>query len=195
MQCTNRLLESNSTQPPVLNREDRKERKENSIQFSPSQKTTLGGLCVLCGSSDAEARKPCSFRVGGSREKGFRSTLGHRRSGMNRLTDVVVCLLAAVWFTASVGFAQGPEPVASRPNILVILVDDLGYGDLGSYGHPSIRTPNLDHLAEEGVRFTGFLLGGAGVFSGSRRLPHRPHSGSHRGLRLDPTRQRHASRI
>ena len=43
---------------------------------------------------------------------------------------------------------------AARPNVLVILCDDLGYGDLGCYGHPLIRTPNLDKLAGQGVRFT-----------------------------------------
>lgn len=44
----------------------------------------------------------------------------------------------------------------SRPNIVIILADDLGYGDLGCYGHPSIRTPNLDRMAAEGMRFTDF---------------------------------------
>ena len=43
-----------------------------------------------------------------------------------------------------------------RPNVVVILCDDLGYGDLGCYGHPYIRTPNLDRLAAEGIRFTSF---------------------------------------
>ncbi len=41
-----------------------------------------------------------------------------------------------------------------RPNFVIMVADDLGYGDLGSYGHPEIRTPNLDRLAEEGLRFT-----------------------------------------
>ncbi len=45
---------------------------------------------------------------------------------------------------------------AARPNIVVILADDLGYGDLGCYGHPIIRTPNLDRIAQEGMRFTQF---------------------------------------
>ncbi|MEU5879423.1 sulfatase-like hydrolase/transferase [Spirillospora sp. NPDC047279] len=43
---------------------------------------------------------------------------------------------------------------ARRPNFLVILGDDLGWADLGSYGSPDIRTPNLDRLAQQGVRFT-----------------------------------------
>ena len=41
-----------------------------------------------------------------------------------------------------------------RPNFLVILCDDLGYGDLGCYGHPAIQTPHLDRLAAQGVRLT-----------------------------------------
>ena len=45
------------------------------------------------------------------------------------------------------------------PNIVFILADDLGYGDLGSYGQAMIRTPRLDQMAEEGMRFTEFYAG------------------------------------
>jgi len=45
-------------------------------------------------------------------------------------------------------------PVPSRPNVVFILADDLGWGDLSCYGRPDYRTPNLDQLASQGVRFT-----------------------------------------
>src|SRR6516162_7761049 len=56
----------------------------------------------------------------------------------------------------------GPHPfagAAEKPNIVVILADDLGYGDLGCYGQKKIRTPNLDRLAADGVRFTQAYAG------------------------------------
>lgn len=45
-----------------------------------------------------------------------------------------------------------------RPNFLIMIADDLGYGDLGCYGHPHIRTPNIDRLAAEGLKFTHAFL-------------------------------------
>ncbi len=45
------------------------------------------------------------------------------------------------------------------PNIVLLFADDLGYGDLGTFGHPTIRTPNLDRLAAKGVKFTNFYSG------------------------------------
>lgn len=46
-----------------------------------------------------------------------------------------------------------------RPNVLILFADDLGYGDLSSYGHPTIHTPNLDKLAGNGIRFTQWYSG------------------------------------
>jgi len=44
----------------------------------------------------------------------------------------------------------------SRPNIVLILADDLGYGELGAYGQELIETPNIDALAQSGMKFTSF---------------------------------------
>ena len=44
----------------------------------------------------------------------------------------------------------------NRPNFIIFFADDMGYGDLDCYGHPNIRTPNLNQMASEGVRLTSF---------------------------------------
>lgn len=56
------------------------------------------------------------------------------------------------------GVICGSTPItaAELPNVVVLLADDLGYGDLGCFGHPTIRTPNLDKMAAEGMKFTNF---------------------------------------
>ncbi len=56
---------------------------------------------------------------------------------------------------------------AKQPNFIIIFVDDLGYGDLGCYGSPNIRTPRIDRMADEGIRFTNFYVGSS-VCSASR---------------------------
>ncbi len=49
------------------------------------------------------------------------------------------------------------QPAPDRtPNIVIIFADDLGYGDLSTYGHPTIRTPRLDQMAQEGLKLTAF---------------------------------------
>jgi len=66
-------------------------------------------------------------------------------------------ILAVLAFTG--GSAAGTG-MARAPNIVLILADDLGYADLGCYGNARVRTPNLDALAAEGVRFTDFHSNG-----------------------------------
>ncbi len=66
--------------------------------------------------------------------------------------------LAALFFLAAAFFALS-SAADDRPNILIFLTDDQGYGDLGSYGHPLIRTPRIDQLAAEGMRLTSFVTG------------------------------------
>ena len=50
-------------------------------------------------------------------------------------------------------------PAQSRPNIIFVFIDDMGYGDLSCYGNPNVRTENIDRLASEGIRFEQFYVG------------------------------------
>ncbi|MBM3875027.1 MAG: hypothetical protein FJ382_15105, partial [Verrucomicrobia bacterium] len=62
-----------------------------------------------------------------------------------------------VWLGLCWPEAQGAE--RRPPNIIVILADDLGYGDLGCFGQKQLKTPRLDAMAAEGMRFTQFYAG------------------------------------
>lgn len=70
----------------------------------------------------------------------------------------IACLVASVSSNAA---AQAGTRATTRPNVVLILMDDLGYGDIGSYGVKDARTPNLDRLAREGVRLTDAYANGA----------------------------------
>jgi N-acetylgalactosamine-6-sulfatase len=88
----------------------------------------------------------------------------------------IACLLMLSFAGTCFGQAAG------RPNVIFILADDLGWGDLGCYGHPQIRTPNLDRLASEGTLFTQFYVCGSvcspsrcAFFTGQYPARHRIH--------------------
>jgi arylsulfatase A-like enzyme len=70
----------------------------------------------------------------------------------------LLCVSSLCVLCASVVRAEGPEP-GRKPNIVFILADDLGYGDLGCYGQEQIRTPRIDRMASEGMRFTQCYAG------------------------------------
>jgi arylsulfatase A len=57
---------------------------------------------------------------------------------------------------AGAAFTSAKADQSPAPSIVILLADDLGYGDLGCYGHPTIRTPNLDRMASEGLKFTQY---------------------------------------
>lgn len=72
----------------------------------------------------------------------------------NQFATYIRCLLMLITGVLVLAGSAAARP----PNIVIILADDLGYGDLGCYGHPTIRTPNLDRMAGEGMRFTDFYV-------------------------------------
>jgi N-acetylgalactosamine-6-sulfatase len=91
---------------------------------------------------------------------------------------VLTCACACCGHAA----AAAGQPAPPRPNIIFILADDLGWGDLGCYGHPHIKTPHLDRLAREGTLFTHFYVNGSvcspsrcAFFTGQYPARHRIH--------------------
>jgi arylsulfatase A-like enzyme len=82
-----------------------------------------------------------------------------RRTQSLALIVATAVLAVTVALTTTMAAADELAASSSRPNIVFILADDLGYGDLGCYGQTKIRTPNIDRLAREGMRFTDFYAG------------------------------------
>src|SRR5438309_10740181 len=104
-----------------------------------------------------------------------------------------LCLCLALW-------ANCPAAAADRPNILIVLADDLGYADVGFQGCKDIPTPNIDSLAKNGVRCTNGYVSGpycrptrAGLLTGryQTRFGHEfnpgANSGGNAGLPLSET--------
>lgn len=75
-----------------------------------------------------------------------------------KMTSKIIKILSICCFVWS---CDAQQSKLERPNIILILADDLGYGDLGCYGSKRIETPNIDKMASEGMRFTQFYAGSA----------------------------------
>jgi arylsulfatase A-like enzyme len=89
-------------------------------------------------------------------------------------------VFAAAVLLASPVTASGSSSPGERPNIVFILADDLGYGDLGSYGQQKIETPHLDRLAAEGLRFTQAYAGSTVCAPSRSSLMTGMHNGHNR---------------
>ena len=73
----------------------------------------------------------------------------------------VVCFLYVVSVALSLVGRTGEAFADERPNIVLLMADDLGYGDLSYFGSPAVKTPHLDRLASEGMKCTRFYAGSA----------------------------------
>lgn len=67
---------------------------------------------------------------------------------------IAAAVLVAMICLPAPALSQPTSDAGRAPNIIFILADDLGYGDLGVYGQRTIQTPRLDQMAREGIRFT-----------------------------------------
>jgi arylsulfatase A-like enzyme len=87
-----------------------------------------------------------------------KSSCSHKNRCKNK--KIQTSRIVAVFFIALAGgiFAAEPSKPVKKPNIVFILTDDQGYGDVGRHGHPLLKTPNLDVLHDESVRFEKFYV-------------------------------------
>ncbi|MEO2036190.1 MAG: sulfatase-like hydrolase/transferase, partial [Planctomycetaceae bacterium] len=111
-----------------------------------------------------------------------RTQLFRNRAGANKRGAVEVMLRHTVrlflWLLVIAWSTAGTTRAAEQPNFVIIFADDMGYGDLGCFGHPTIKTPHLDAMAGRGMKFTQFYVASsvctpsrAGLLTG--RLPIR----------------------
>ena len=80
----------------------------------------------------------------------------------------ICTLLLAAWTPVS-GTTKHAADKHAGPNFVIILCDDLGYGDVSPFGHPTIRTPQLDRMAQEGQKWTSFYVAAPDLHAQSGR--------------------------
>src|SRR5207302_1037624 len=105
-------------------------------------------------------------RVGRPRERSrVRSTLGSERVArpLMRTQERLAAIVGLLTLLGPADPARADDkptrpPAPQRPNVVLILTDDQGYGDLGCYGATDLKTPHVDRLAREGTRFTSFYV-------------------------------------
>jgi len=107
-------------------------------------KHTLTVACILLKSAWQAVCRPSSDQL--------------RRQSSPRSGSLRSALLAALLLAPLATLhAAEPKP-ASKPNVIVVLADDLGYGDLSIHGNTHLQTPHIDKLGAEGVRFDRFYV-------------------------------------
>ncbi len=97
-----------------------------------------------------------------------------RKNDKRRIKMKAFILILGLLVTVVPNYIQAftEKPASPRPNILLIIVDDLGYGEFGCQGKPHIPTPNIDAIAKNGIRFT------SGYVSAPNCSPSRAGCGS-----------------
>ena len=113
---------------------------------------------------------------------------------MNMRRPIYTALILAVAASTSLTTSlQGAQGASKRPNVIVVMTDDQGYGDVGFHGNEVVRTPNLDNFAKESIELTQFYVTPvcsttrAGLLTG--RYQHR--AGIPEVLFADPRRPQH----
>ena len=100
-------------------------------------------------------------------------------------------ILFAIYSLLFIGCKKTEKKDSQLPNIIYILADDLGYGELGAYGQTKIKTPNLDRLAAQGMRFTQHYTGAHHLHLGRDRPASLQDKPSYRRRRREPQEEVH----